>query len=137
VLRLPGRIADEIVTHLRAELPWEGCGLIAAVEAPGAVRQAMAFFLGANQDASSTRFTMDPAEVVAAFAAMERAGWMLGAIVHSHPHTSAIPSPIDRRESYYPEAITAIVSFATEPPIWRAWWMAEQEPIEVPIERCR
>jgi proteasome lid subunit RPN8/RPN11 len=134
---LPSRIADEIERHLRAGLPWEGCGLIAAVDAPGAVRQAMAFFPGVNEAASSTRFTMDPAEVVAAFAAMERVGWMLGAIVHSHPRTGAMPSPTDRRENYYPEAIAAIVSFAIEPPIWRAWWMAEQEPIEVPIERCR
>lgn len=109
-----------IARHLRAALPNEGCGLLATV-GDGGKRRAVRYFPGDNLDRSPTRFTMDPRQVVAAMEEIERAGWRLGAIVHSHPVTAASPSATDLREAYFPGVWLAIVSLAGPDPEIRAW----------------
>jgi len=116
-LLLPAGLRREIIEHLRKSLPFEGCGLL-AVDETGLARQ---FYPGENLDRSPVRFTMDPATVIAAFKAMDAAGWMLGAIVHSHPQTPASPSKTDLREAHYPSALMMIGSFGIEPPDFRLW----------------
>lgn len=120
-LTISPRLHQEILDHLRTNLPNESCGLLAVQ--PGMDRLAVAthFYPGTNRDSSPTRYTMDPAEVFAAFRDLAARGWSLGAIVHSHPATPATPSPTDLREAFYPEALMLIVSFATDPPKIRAW----------------
>jgi [CysO sulfur-carrier protein]-S-L-cysteine hydrolase len=124
-----------IERHLAAVLPNEGCGLL-AVNDDGHRWRAEHFYAGANVDTSPVRFTMDPQEVVAAFDDMERGGWRLGAIVHSHPRTPATLSQTDLREAAYPDALLVVVSFASAPPEMRAWDLAgtgDRGPREVPI----
>lgn len=126
---------DEIERHLTAALPNEACGLLAASADVDRWR-AERFYPGRNVDASPVRFTMDPREVVAAFDDMEKRGWWLGAIVHSHPRTPASLSRTDLREAAYPEALLLVVSFAVRPPAMRAWLLAGDggdAPREVPI----
>jgi len=129
-LIIPTALLDTVIAHLRAALPNEGVGLLATLpEAADGLVRVVAFFPGTNLDASSTRYTMDPREVIVALAEIERRGWRLGAIAHAHPATPPVPSPTDRREAYYPMALTVIVSFATAPPTTRAWRMDEVYPI--------
>lgn len=118
-LILPAELRSEIVAHLRSSLPNEGCGLL-AIAAEGA-STATRFYPGENVDRSPTRFTMDPATVIAAFKDMEARGWRLAAIVHSHPRTAAAPSQTDLREAHYPSALMLICSFAGAAPELRAW----------------
>ena len=137
-LILDDALRTTMLTHLRATLPQEGCGLLATVPGgAGEPDRAMRFFPGTNVDASPTRYTMDPVEVIAAFREMEGHGWRLGAIVHSHPRSPAAPSATDRREAHYPEALMLIVSFAIDPPALRAWQIGIESDnaalIEVPI----
>ena len=144
-LVLSGPLRRQVLTHLRATLPWEGVGLLAAPEAgeqagsdedaEGPPVLAVRFYPGTNGAASATRYTMPPEEILAAFADMDAHRWRLGAIVHSHPRGPATPSPTDLREAFYPEAVMAIVSFAVEPPQLRAWWVgaADGRPREVPV----
>lgn len=120
VLAIDVPIWEEIVAHLRHALPNEGVGLL-ATDADAGVRRAMRFFPGRNIDASPTRFTMEPREVLEAFDAIRAAGWALGAIVHSHPATAPAPSATDAREAHYPDAYLLIVSFAQTAAIARAW----------------
>jgi proteasome lid subunit RPN8/RPN11 len=119
--RVPNSMMRQVIAHLESALPHEGCGLLAVpagVDWPG---EAVKFYPGTNADRSSTRFTMDPAEVLAAFKEMRFSDWELGAIVHSHPASPPIPSPTDLREAYYPDALMLIVSFAGPIPEARAW----------------
>ena len=122
----PGRLTidaamwEAIVAHLRQSLPNEGVGLL-ATDGNGASRRATRFFPGVNVDASPSRFTMDPSEVIDAFREMRESGWTFGAIVHSHPATEPAPSATDAREAYYPDAFLLIVSFAGPQPAARAW----------------
>jgi proteasome lid subunit RPN8/RPN11 len=116
---LRGTLA-ELVAHLRAALPNEGCGLLAAVD-EGRVRRVTGWYPGNNIDHSPTHFTMDPVQVVAAMLDYERRGHRLGAIVHSHPRTAPRPSVTDLREAHYQDALLAIVSFAGAEPVLRIW----------------
>lgn len=117
-------LLDRVTAHLRAALPAEGVGLL-AIGPPGPHRlvRVTAFYPGTNLDASPTRYTMEPREVIDALSGFERQGWRLGAIVHSHPATPPVPSPTDWREAYYPMALAMIVSFATLIPAIRVWRM--------------
>lgn len=121
-LVMPRNMLDQIVEHLAAARPNEGVGLIAVVEELGLSR-AVGFFPGTNVDRSPTRYTMDPAEVMAAFRAIRSNDWRLGAIVHSHVHSAPAPSATDLREAYYPEALMLIVGFATGAVEARLWQM--------------
>jgi proteasome lid subunit RPN8/RPN11 len=127
---------DQILAHLRASLPKEGCGLLATIrgdtlaELEGPER-AVRFYPGTNIDDSVTRYTMDPMEVLAALRDMETNGWRLGAIVHSHPASPPTPSPTDLREAHYQGALMMIVSFAARDPVARAWAIAALPQPEV------
>ena len=123
-----------IIAHLESSLPVEGCGLLATIEEGDSERRAVCFYPGRNIDCSLTRFTMDPLEVFSALREIEAKGWMLGAIVHSHPRTPPTPSPTDLREAYYPHSWSLIVSFAQEPPVVRVWSLRSGEDGIEPIE---
>lgn len=139
LLRVGEGIRDELVAHVRQALPHEGVGLLAVSAASVLDRSidAVRFYPGTNVAASASRFTMDPAEVIVAFREIDELGWRLGAIVHSHPHGPAVPSPTDLREARYPDALMVIVSMAGVVPDIRAWWIGsrgdELAPVRVPI----
>lgn len=136
-MRLAASIRDDIVRFLRAELPAEAVGLLAAWPDTSADELVVThFYPGTNLDASPTRYTMAPEDVLAALQDMDGRGWRLGGIVHSHPNGPATPSPTDRRESRYPESLMVIVSLARGTSELRAWWLGERdtpEPAEVPV----
>lgn len=138
-LHLPLSIRDEIMAHLRSAIPHEGVGLLAVGQDPrhssAAVPvTAVRFFPGTNVDASATRYTMEPEEVIAALRTIRERGWHLGGIVHSHLTGPASPSAVDLREAHYPEALMLVVSFATSCPEMRAWLIGDAGPVEVAIQ---
>jgi len=63
---------------------------------------------------------MDPTDVMAALADMKRREIRLGAIVHSHPHTSPVPSRTDLAEANFPGVLSLIVGMSQEIEL-RAW----------------
>ena len=134
-LVLDPALRAEIITHLRSALPNEGCGLIAV--ASNQSNRAVQFYPGTNVDASPTRFTMDGKQVIDALRDMEKRGWRLGAIAHSHPLSPATPSRTDLSEALYPAALMVICSFMTETPELRAWAISGRydEPATVLAER--
>lgn len=116
-LELPAALRDDIVAHARAEAPKEACGLIAGRDA----RATRVIRCGNAHPAAVTRYTIDPREQLRAFRDMEANGEDLVAIYHSHPATQAYPSPTDRAESHYPEAIYVLVSLRDTVPEVRAF----------------
>src|SRR5680860_1021893 len=85
ILRLLPELRDQIVIHMVREAPNEGVGLLAATRNAG-IAEATAFFPGENIDASPTRFTMHPRDVVSALDTITNRGWELGAIAVSYTH---------------------------------------------------
>lgn len=119
-LHLSPELRDQMVIHMVREAPNEGVGLLAITQDAGIAR-ATAFFPGENIDASPTRFTMHPRDVVTALDTISEQGWKLGAIVHSHLKGPASPSRTDVDEAQYPGALMVIVSLAHLPPDIRVW----------------
>lgn len=68
-----------------------------------------------------TRYRIDPREQLRAFRDMDDRGEELFAIYHSHPASQPYPSPTDRAEAHYPEAVYILVSLRTDDPEVRAY----------------
>jgi [CysO sulfur-carrier protein]-S-L-cysteine hydrolase len=98
-------MVDEIVAHARDELPNECCGLIAAENG-----RAVKLFRTSNAEASPVRYGLDPREQYQIMMEIERSGWILGAIYHSHTRSPAYPSQTDVNLAFYPGALYLIVS---------------------------
>jgi proteasome lid subunit RPN8/RPN11 len=128
-LELPPALRDDIVAHARAEAPKEACGLVAGRDsrATRVIRCANAHPMAV------TRYTIDPREQLRAFRDMEANDEELVAIYHSHPASQAYPSPTDRAESHYPEAIYVLVSLRDTPPDVRAFQIRDGWVREVPL----
>jgi proteasome lid subunit RPN8/RPN11 len=64
---------------------------------------------------------------------MDQRGEELIAIYHSHPASQAYPSPTDRSEAHYPEAIYILVSLRSSSPEVRAFRIREDAVREVVV----
>lgn len=114
---LPKRFADEIVKHARAEVPNECCGLLAGKN--GAVLE---LFQCESTEKSPYRYYVDPKDQIRIMREMDRKGWDLVGIYHSHTHTEAYPSKTDVELAFYPEALYFIVSLQNRnTPVIRAF----------------
>jgi proteasome lid subunit RPN8/RPN11 len=120
-LLLSDEIRDTIVAFLRRCLPHEGVGLLAASRM-GSSLVAVRFYPGRNMDSSPRRYTMDPADVMPALADMKREKSRLGAIVHSHPNTTPVPSWTDFVEARFPGVLCLIVGLSPVVEL-RAWYL--------------
>jgi proteasome lid subunit RPN8/RPN11 len=69
----------------------------------------------------TTRYVIDPHEQLKAFRAIDAAGEELLGIYHSHPASQPYPSPTDRAEAHYPDAVYVLVSLRTNRPEIRAF----------------
>ena len=125
-LRLPSDLLEEILVHLIREAPNEGVGLL-AIARRETTAEAVRFFPGENIDASPSRYTMHPRDVVTALDTIAAHGWELGAIVHSHLSGPATPSRTDISEAHYPDAVMLIVSLSSLPPEMRGWRLVEHD----------
>ena len=111
VLRIEERLFREMIEHLREVHPHEGCGLIAFDNNGEPVK----IYPGTNILRSSSRYRMSDIEVLRAVDDMDRQGWWLGAIYHSHPNSQPVPSTTDLREANWPDALMLIASRLTNP----------------------
>lgn len=137
-LRLDRRLYAEMIQHLIEALPNEGCGLIAFDD-----DHPVKVYPGVNILHSPRRYRMDDLEVLRALDDMDRHGWWLGAIYHSHPHSQPTPSTTDLREANWPDALMIIVSLdrQQEQPDARAWRIVDDafQPVAIELysERAR
>ena len=79
----------------------------------------------------TTRYRIDPREQLDAFRAMDAEGEELAAIYHSHPASQPYPSPTDRAEAHYPDAVYVLVSLRTSVPEVEAWRIASDGAVTV------
>lgn len=92
-----------------ARAPQEACGLVAG-------RQGLSqhVYVIENELASPTRFRLNAQQQVAALAHMQRQGWELLAIYHSHPQGPRHPSQTDLSEASYSGVVHLIWSFVAD-----------------------
>ena len=105
------RVYEEMIAHLLAVYPEEGCGILAGDSEDVLCRH----FPVENIHHSSTSYQMNPEQQVNA---MLQIGDNPFAIYHSHPNHPAIPSPTDSRQATYPHPYLIIsLTHPTQPTI--------------------
>ncbi len=118
---LPRFVHEELAREAQRALPGECCGaLLGRVRADGLVVQ-RALPLP-NQATSPRGYLVGPESVRAAEEAAARAELELVGFYHSHPETTAVPSPADL-EAGWPWYVYLVVAAGTGEA--RAWTLAE------------
>jgi [CysO sulfur-carrier protein]-S-L-cysteine hydrolase len=107
VIQIPESIRDDMIAHALRCFPEEACGLVGGTDG-----RAERFYPMRNADRSAVTYRLDPQEQLEVFEEIERNGWELFGIFHSHTHTEAYPSETDLRQAFYPEAHYLMVSLA-------------------------
>jgi proteasome lid subunit RPN8/RPN11 len=105
VLKITGKIYQEIIDHARAGFPLEICGILG-----GKGDIVSAIYRMVNTDAKSDHFMMDPREQIAVMKDLRAKGLEMTAFYHSHPEGPEYPSAEDIRLAFYPDVYSVIVS---------------------------
>ena len=121
----------QLVAQARRDAPNETCGIIAGKEG-----RALKIFLLKNVDPEPrTRYNSDPHELLHALRAIEDNGWEHLAIYHSHPASSAYPSPTDIARAFYPNAVYLLISLMNpEQATVRAFRIVGEKVSEITLE---
>lgn len=121
---LQKRLAQEMIDdHARREAPAECCGLLA-----GKDDKVLSVYPARNALKSPVRYAMDPKELYRLLQEIERQGWELLGIYHSHTHTQAYPSATDIELAFWPDALYFIISL--QGPQVRAFFIREGRATE-------
>jgi proteasome lid subunit RPN8/RPN11 len=95
-VEIAAELLGQLLDHARHEAPNECCGVLSVQPArDGAPARAVSVHRAANKAASPLRFEIDGRQVLSLIAAIEDAGFELGAIYHSHTRTAPYPSQTD------------------------------------------
>lgn len=133
-LTISAALADELLAHARAEVPNEACGILSGSAADG---RATTYHPARNVDASPYVYTVHPDDLVRIVMGIDDAGEDLVAIFHSHTRTPAEPSPTDRRQAMYPDAIYLLASLmdpaASPMQALRAWRIHDGDALAVSL----
>ena len=93
---MSAEVHAEVVAHALSGLPNEACGLLAA---PAGGEEVTRFFPVRNAAESSQIYRLDDAEYLQVERTADAEGLALVAVMHSHTHTTAYPSPTDVRDA--------------------------------------
>jgi proteasome lid subunit RPN8/RPN11 len=139
---LPDAIREAIVIHARAEYPNEAVGLVIGDRPAADGGTALRYEPARNRAASPYRYELHPEDLLRLTIATDEADEVFWAIVHSHTHSPAVPSPTDIGLAFYPEALYVLVSLdddhadpATREPGIRGWRILDGVIHEVALSR--
>ncbi|RAP38848.1 hypothetical protein DID80_01970 [Candidatus Marinamargulisbacteria bacterium SCGC AAA071-K20] len=121
---------DQMVEHLRTELPNEGCGYMS-----GNNDEVKTLHKMTNIDKSPEHFRFDPKEQFAVVKAARAAKEELTVVYHSHPETPARLSEEDITLFNDPNMIYIIVSFKSESPEIKGFMVNKPTDKEIEIRR--
>ncbi|MDP2947953.1 MAG: M67 family metallopeptidase, partial [Chloroflexota bacterium] len=107
MLRLSHKHIQQLTDECRRAYPKEACGLLAGQN--GQVAKVFPL-TNVEHNPVGCAWRADSRQQFQAFQEIEREGWQLLAIYHSHPHSPAFPSPNDVKSALYPDALYLIVS---------------------------
>ena len=134
MLRLSGEVYSEVIAHALSGLPNEACGLLAG---RGGGEQVDRFFPVRNAAESSQIYRLDDAEYLQVERTADDEGLILVAVMHSHTHTTAFPSPTDVRDASvfdpFGALLYVIVSLKDPEPSLRCYRILDGEITEEPV----
>ncbi len=106
MIAIPRGLLDSIFAHARENAPNEVCGWLAGE----GERVRRVYPVPNVAEEPRVSFRMDPEVQLSTMREISASGLELTGTYHSHPSTSALPSPRDRELAYYPESSHLIVS---------------------------
>ena len=119
-LQIQRPIYAAMLQHVQDCYPYEACGFLS-----GRANVASRIYLIDNVLQSRTAYEMDARQQIEAMLEMEAHHDDLMVIYHSHPQGPQTPSPTDRAQALYDEAVYVIISLQKrEQPIVRAFRIA-------------
>ena len=132
-VELSADIVQALIDHGRAEYPNEMCGLIVGDRPAADGGRPLRWEPTSNRAASPLRYEIHPDDLLRLTIETENAGNEFWAIVHSHTHSPARPSPTDVGLAFYPDAIYLLVSLADAEPAVATWRIVggEIHPVEL------
>lgn len=119
MLQITASQRQEMIDHVQAEAPNEGCGMLGGKDA-----RVLAVFPARNAAASPIRFDIHPADLLQIVRTVEfERDWQIVGIFHSHVASRAFPSATDVAEAEfdmgngesverYPGAVHVVISLA-------------------------
>ncbi len=127
VAHVPAAILDAVLAQAQAEAPLEACGLVVGSGPAATGGEALRYVPCRNALASRSRFSIHPDDLYRVTVDADDAGEVIWAIVHSHPHSPAVPSSTDRELALYPDALHLLVSLDDPAsPQARAWRIVDR-----------
>jgi proteasome lid subunit RPN8/RPN11 len=110
-------------------LPNECCGLLAGrvVEGEQRVGEVTAHYPLVNAAASPVEYESDGRSMFAAVRDIDRRGWEIVAVYHSHPTSAPTPSRKDLAQNYSPDVVNLIVSLSGGEPVVGGWWLTDAD----------
>jgi len=133
VLALSRELWLAVVAHALDGFPDEACGLLAGPAGTGTVTE---FVPCRNADGSSRTFSLGP-DAWAAIDELDGRGLAVDAVVHSHTHTEAYPSPTDVAQAANPFIAGwrwVLVSLKHPEPVVRSYRIDGEAVVEEPVE---
>jgi len=129
-LALPRPLVNKILAHAQKTPEVEVCGLIGSSSS----RVKDYYSIKNISNNPSCRFSMDAPQQIQAMKEMRNRQQTLFAIVHSHPTTIAVPSPLDIKENTYKDAFYIIISLNTKGVLeMRAYSQQKDEMVEIEL----
>jgi len=103
VLMLNKRHLREISEHSQASFPVEACGILVGRRGYREKKVVERVCPAKNILASTSRYEIDPEELIKVLDEAERESKEVLGFYHSHPHWPAYPSEVDRSSAFYPD----------------------------------
>lgn len=126
-LYLSQDLLDVVLSHCKNAYPFEACGILAGKNDIVSVVYEMN-----NTERSSVSYVMDSMEQFHVMKKIRNEGMQMIAIYHSHPQSSAYPSPEDIRLAFYDEVAYVIVSLIDyDKPDIRTFRISEGAVLEI------
>jgi len=127
-LRMPGAVVAAVLAHADEAAPREACGLL--IGSGGVVHRAVR---ARNVARSAARYEVAAEDHFAALRGARADGLEVIGAYHSHPLTSAEPSPTDRAAAF--PGFVFVIAARTPGPHLRAWELVDGNFAERPLVR--
>lgn len=120
---IPKDLYEGMIEHCRRDYPNEACGFFG-----GSDGRAEILYPLPNAAASPIYYRPGDKEMIAAINDIDDKDKELVAIFHSHVASPPNPSPTDRREAHYPDAVYLIVSLMDmDNPLTKGWLIKKKD----------
>jgi proteasome lid subunit RPN8/RPN11 len=94
-VRIARELVEQIVEHALEDPRIECCGIVAVAPGDDGEKTATRVYRAHNAHASALRFEIAPMELYELNETIDREGWEIGAIYHSHVRSEPYPSQTD------------------------------------------